>query len=206
MDDLINMLGGRSGGSIQQLARQFGISDEQAEGAVRGLAPALTGALGKNAASPGGLESLLGALQKGQHQRYVDEPAALAEETTVADGNAILGHLLGSKDESRRVAAAASEGSGLDVGMLKQMLPLVASLLMGSVGGQANKSGALSGGNLGGLASVLQGLGAGGAGGGLGDMLGGAMGGGGGGAMGGSSSTSGGGGLLGGLLGRFLKR
>lgn len=204
MDELLNMLGGRGGGSIQQLASQFGISDEQAEGAVRGLAPALTGALGKNTASPGGMESLLGALTKGQHERYVENPQALAEESTVEDGNAILGHLLGSKDESRRVAAAASQSSGLDVGMLKKMLPLVASLLMGSMSGKAKQASAGSQPDMGGLASVLQGLGAGG---GLGDMLGGAMGGGGGGAFGGdTSSKSGGGGLLGGLLGRFLKR
>lgn len=201
MDELLNMLGGRGGGSIQQLAQQFGISDEQAEGAVRGLAPALTSALGKNTASPGGLEALLGAVQKGGHDRYVDNPASLAEPTTTEDGNAILGHLLGSKDESRRVAAAAAPVAGLDAGMLKQMLPLVATLLMGSIGGGAKKSASGGGADLGGLASVLQGLGAGG-GGGLGDVLGGALG-------GGSSSrgsSGGGGGGLGGLLGRFLKR
>lgn len=198
MDELLNMLGGRGGGSIQQLASQFGISDEQAEGAVRGLAPALTEALGKNTASPGGLEALLGAVQKGGHDRYVDNPASLADAATTEDGNNILGHLLGSKDESRRVAAAAAPAAGLDVGMLKKMLPLVASLLMGSIGGGAKKSATGGGGaDMGGLASVLQGLGAGG---GVGDLLGGALGGGGGGSMGGSS----GGGGLGGLLGRFL--
>lgn len=197
MDELLNMLGGRSGGSIQQLAQQFGISDEQAEGAVRGLAPALTEALGKNTASPGGLEALLGAVQKGGHERYVDNPASLADTATTEDGNKILGHLLGSKDESRRVAAAAAPVAGLDVGILKKMLPLVASLLMGSIGGGAKKSAAGGAPDMGGLASVLQGLGAGG---GVGDLLGGALGGGGGGSMGGNS----GGGGLGALLGRFL--
>jgi len=197
MDELLNMLGG---GSIRQLASQFGISDEQAEGAVRGLAPALTSALGKNTASPGGLEALLGAVQKGGHDRYVDDPSTLADAATTEDGNNILGHLLGSKDESRRVAAAAAPVAGLDTGMLKQMLPLVASLLMGSIGGGAKKSGSGGGVDMGGLASVLQGLGAGGGGGALGDVLGGALGG------GASSRSSSGGGGLGGLLGRFLKR
>ena len=199
MDELLNMLGGRGGGSIQQLAKQFGISDEQAEGAVRGLAPALTEALGRNTAKPGGLEALLGAVQSGGHDRYVENPSSLADEATTADGNAILGHLLGSKDESRRVAAAAAPAAGLDVGMLKKMLPLVATLLMGSIGGGAKKSATGGAPDMGGLASVLQGLGAGG---GVGDLLGGALGGGGGGSMGGRSGGGGLGGMLGKLFGR----
>jgi hypothetical protein len=199
MDELLAALGGKNGAAIGQLAQQFGISPDQAEGAVRGLAPSLTGAISKNTAQPGGLESLFGALQKGGHDRYVENPTALAEEGTTEDGNAILGHLLGSKDESRQVASAAAVSSGLDAGMLKKMLPLVATLLMGSLGGKAKQSGALGGGGgaggMGGLASILQGMGAGG---GLGDMLGGAMGGG---ASSGSSSSGGG---LGALLGKFL--
>ena len=157
MDELLNMLGGRGGGSIQQLARQFSISDEQAEGAVRGLAPALTSALGKNTASPGGLEALLGAIRNGDHDRYVDNPATLAEPATTEDGNAILGHLLGSKEESRRVAAAAAPVAGLDTGTLKQMLPLVATLLMGSIGGGARQS-ASGGGGVDGFAVVERGF------------------------------------------------
>lgn len=204
MDELLNMLGGRGGGSVQQLAKQFGISDEQAEGAVRGLAPALTEALGKNTAKPGGLEALFGAVQSGGHDRYVDNPASLADAATAEDGNKILGHLLGSKGESRRVAAAAAPAAGLEVGMLKQMLPLVATLLMGSIGGGAKKSGSGGEADLGGLAAVLQGLGAGGGGGALGEVLGDALGGSS--SSGGRSSSGRSSGGLGGLLGRLMGR
>jgi hypothetical protein len=198
MDELLKMLNrGGSGGSnpLQQLAQQFGLSPEQAEKAVRGLAPALTGALGRNARSPGGLESLQSALQSGNHGRYVDEPASLADPATTEDGNAILGHLLGSKDESRRVAGETASSTGIDADILKKMLPLLASLVMGSVSKQASGGSSAGGlGGLGGLTSILEGLG--------GGTLGGALGGAPAGGAGQPAATGGIGGLLGKIFGR----
>jgi hypothetical protein len=41
-------------------------------------------------------------------------------------GNQILGHIFGSKDTSRDVAAQASQQSGIDTSVLKKLLPIVA--------------------------------------------------------------------------------
>ena len=41
-------------------------------------------------------------------------------------GNQILGHIFGSKDKSRDVAAQASQQSGVDSSVLKKLLPIVA--------------------------------------------------------------------------------
>jgi hypothetical protein len=41
-------------------------------------------------------------------------------------GNQILGHIFGSKDKSRDVAAQASAHSGVDPSILKKLLPIVA--------------------------------------------------------------------------------
>lgn len=70
------------------------------------------------------------ALGKGNHSRYLDDSSTLTDPDTVKDGNGILGHLLGSKDVSRRVARQASQKTGLGEGILKKMLPLVASMAM----------------------------------------------------------------------------
>jgi len=46
---------------------------------------------------------------------------------TVQDGNGILGHIFGSKDVSREVAARASAQSGVGADVLKKLLPIGAS-------------------------------------------------------------------------------
>lgn len=125
------LLNAHGGGATQLLAQRFGISPEQAASAVSALAPALATGIQQNAASEGGLQSLLGALQGGQHQQYVENAETLERPDTTADGNAILGHVLGSKDVSRQVAGQASEQTGLGVDLLKQMLPVVAAMTMG---------------------------------------------------------------------------
>src|SRR5574339_418908 len=89
------------GGALGQITKQLGLSESQARSAVGALTPALSRGIENNVAQPGGLESLLQALSSGNHQRYVDEPETLGSEESIADGNAILGHILGSKDVSR---------------------------------------------------------------------------------------------------------
>ena len=66
----------------------------------------------------------------------MDNPAALGDAGTVADGNGILGHLLGSKDVSRQVARQAATQTGLGEDILKRLLPVVATMVMGSLSKQ----------------------------------------------------------------------
>lgn len=154
------LLGAHGGGATDVLAQRFGISPEQAASAVGALAPALASGIQQNAASEGGLQSLLGALMGGQHQQYVDNAETVDRPDTIADGNAILGHVLGSKDVSRQVASQASAQTGLGADLLKQILPVVAAMTMGAlskeVAGQAGQQ-ASGGGLLGTLGSLLGG-------------------------------------------------
>lgn len=98
MRDSVNAHGG---GATELLAQRFGISPDQAASAVSALAPALASGPQQNATNEGGLQALLGALASGQHQQYVEDPNALNRPATIADGNAIFGYVLGSKDASR---------------------------------------------------------------------------------------------------------
>ncbi len=178
MDILNTVLGAANGGAVAQLAAQFGLSPDQASSAVGALMPALANGLQKNVTSEEGLGSLASALGTGKHEAYLENPAALTQQATTEDGNAILAHVLGSKDVSRQVAGQASAQTGIDPAILKQMLPLVATLAMGAL---ARHSKAAAGG--GALGSS-----------GVGGMLGGLVGG-----QGGASAL---GNVLGGLLGR----
>lgn len=133
MNLLNTIMEANKGGAVQALARNFNLDETQARGAVGALLPALAKGMQKNAASPQGIQGLIGALTKGDHSRYLDNPAKLTSAETVADGNGILGHLLGSKEVSRQVAAQASAQTGVDTNVLKKMLPMVAAMAMGSV-------------------------------------------------------------------------
>jgi len=137
------ILDARGGGAVRDLSRNFGIEEGQAVSALRQLLPALSSGLKRNVGQPEGLESLLGALKSGNHARYLEDASAIGQPETVGEGNGILGHLLGSKDVSRRVAGRAAERTGLPEGLLKKMLPVVATLAMGALSKQTTGRGGL---------------------------------------------------------------
>ena len=138
MDLLLNS---KSGGAIDQLARQVGLNQDQVRAVIGQIAPALGQGLARNTRASGGLDGLLAALQNGNHSRYVDRPDTLGSADTIADGNGILGHILGSKDVSRSLAGQAAASTGVSADLIKQMLPLIASLAMGSLAKQNGAGG-----------------------------------------------------------------
>jgi hypothetical protein len=151
MNILESILNAQNGAAVKQMGQQLGLGEDQTTSALSALVPALAGGFQRNMQTSGGLESLLGALAGGQHSRYVEDPASLAGATD--DGNGILGHIFGSKDVSRQVATRAAAQTGIDPGILKQMLPLVAAMMMGTMArGQSSTgtqaAGADSGGGL----------------------------------------------------------
>lgn len=145
MNVLEALLNAQGGGAANNLGRQFGLNGGQAQSAIEALLPALAGAMNQNARAPGGLDALLGALAGGSHGRYVDDPAALGDPGTVQDGNNILGHLFGSKEVSRQVAARASQQTGIGAEVLKKMLPVVAAMVMGSLARRGQAGGGQGG-------------------------------------------------------------
>jgi len=130
---LNEILSARNGATVEQLANQFGLGQDETRNAVASLLPALSAGIRRNATSGGGLESLLGALTKGQHERYLDDPKALSAPGAIDDGNNILGHILGNKETSRQVADQAAQTTGVSATLLKQLLPVVAGLAMGAL-------------------------------------------------------------------------
>ena len=123
------------------LAQQFGLSNEQATSAIGALLPALAGGLQRNVSQPGGLESLIGALAGGNHGRYLDDVNQMGSSGTLSEGNAILGHILGSKDVSRSVASNAASVTGIGEDTLKKMLPVLATLAMAALSRQTASAG-----------------------------------------------------------------
>lgn len=134
--DLIDSVGGQQ--SLGSLANSLGLDASKTNDLVGALAPALMGSLQKQTSSQEGLEGFKNALQTGKHQEYLSNPASMTSADTVADGNNILGHVFGNKDVSRNVAAQAAASTGIDSSLIKQALPLIASLAMGAMSKSSN--------------------------------------------------------------------
>lgn len=152
-------------GSLEAIARELGISPQQASAGAEALAPAVLGGFQKRARGEGGgLSDLLSSLGGGGLLEQVQSP----QPTDVSAGNDVLGQIFGSKDVSRAVAQDAAGRSGLDPALLKKMLPLLAMVVTGLMAkGQGPAGGA--GGGLGGMLGSILGRG-GGAGSGLGGL------------------------------------
>lgn len=132
--DLMELLkSAGAGDSLGEVAGSVGLGNADAERLVGALAPALMRGLQKQTETDDGLQSLQRALASGNHQGYIDEPQRIKSSATRDDGNRILGHLFGSKDVSRNVAAQAAAETGIDAGLIKQALPLVAGIAMGAL-------------------------------------------------------------------------
>lgn len=153
--DLMDLIGQAGGGkSLDKLAGTLGLDASDTGSLVGALAPALMRGMQKQTESSDALSGLTNALGSGKHQQYLDQPDRISDASSIADGNNILGHLFGSKDVSRNVAAKAADSTGIDVGLIKKALPMLAGLAMGAVSKKhdaGDTSGSMLGGLLGGL-------------------------------------------------------
>jgi hypothetical protein len=134
MPTLFDMLtNAQNGHGIEALSRQFGLSQQQTQSAVEALLPAFSQGLKRNASDPYGVGAFLAALASGQHAKYFEDASKALSQQGVDEGNGILGHLFGSKELSRAVASQAAQTTGIGQDILKQMLPVIASMIMGGL-------------------------------------------------------------------------
>jgi len=136
----------QNGAGMQALAQQYGLSMQQTQAAVQALLPAFSQGLQRNTADPYGMGAFMTAMASGQHAKYFEDATRAFSPQGIDEGNGILGHLFGSKDLSRAVAAQAAQATGLSQQVLQQMLPAMASMMMGGLFNQTNNQ--LSGGQM----------------------------------------------------------
>jgi hypothetical protein len=127
----------QNGQAVELMARQFNLSQQQAALAMEALAPAFSQGLKRNTSDPYGVSNFLQALASGGHAKYYEDAANAFSPAGMQDGNGILGHLFGSKELSRAVAAQAAQATGIQQEVLKQMLPAMAAMMMGGLFKQA---------------------------------------------------------------------
>lgn len=141
MQQLLDMLMGQQNQSnLNDIMSQFGLDENQARQAVGSLLPGVSQGIQQQVKAQNG--SILDQISNAQQQQYLDDDSArLYEQGALDEGNAIVGQIFQGQEASQQLAGQAAQQTGLDLGMLQQLLPMVASMAMGGLGKQANQQG-----------------------------------------------------------------
>ena len=144
--DILDLLNGPMGQTlIQGASKQLGLGQDSTQKALGTAMPLILGAMKNNAATPEGASGLLGALMGDKHDGGIMDQLGdilggdSVNEDVLKDGEGILGHVFGGKQEN--VAAAVSKSSGIDMGTAMDIMKVAGPLLMGVLGKQAREKG-----------------------------------------------------------------
>lgn len=157
--DLLNDPMGKA--IISGVAGQTNQPESKTQDVLTMALPVLMQAMKRNASTPQGAESLLGAISNKHDGGILDNLSGLfgsggVDSNVMEDGSKILGHVLGNKQAN--VQNALSQKSGMDVGSISQILKVAAPILMGVLGSQAKQNNVSSQSGLDGLlGGMLQG-------------------------------------------------
>ncbi len=188
---------------VQDIANKIGADEGEVNNAIRTLVPALVGGLAENVAADQIDSSDLESAVAQQGASGLLDGGVTVDQVDAKQGDQYVAKIFGGNDSSVVASALADKGAG-GGDLIKQLLPILAPIVLAYIGKQLSKGsapagqGSAGGGGLGDiLGSVLGGAGGGGGGGNnpLGSILGSVLGGGG----GGQNSPIGE--ILGGLLG-----
>lgn len=113
------------------LASTYGISQQAATSAMATLLPAMIGGLEKNTLSRDGIAGLMTALSSGHHYNVIANPDAIGQAATVADGNAVIGHLLGPGGLPQAALQTAATKAGVPLTAMGGIAPMIAVFLLG---------------------------------------------------------------------------
>jgi hypothetical protein len=123
--------------ALKNLSSAFGIDSTAAEPAVASLATALANRIQRNMISRGGVADIAGLLIDSSAGRAATDSSSLASLQVAETGNHVLDVLIGDKHVSRGIAARTAAETGIDEGLAKKLLPVVASMLVGNLQKQA---------------------------------------------------------------------
>ena len=117
-----------------QAAQKTGLDAGQLEKLMPMATAMMMSRLGKNAENPQAAEALNAALD-----RHQSNPASLADDTVIADGEKILGHVFGG--QKNNAAQSLAKIGGIDQGQASNLMAMVAPMVMGALGQQKKQQG-----------------------------------------------------------------
>jgi hypothetical protein len=144
---------------LSAIGRQFGLDEAQTRAALEALTPVVASGIRRTAQTPEGLQDIFSNVLTGGHGQRMNADGVQFDNAQ-NPGNEILGQIFGSKDVSRGVAQQLSATSGIGAAIIKKLLPIVASIVMGQVAkkmGAGNAAPAPGGGGLGDILKDIMG-------------------------------------------------
>jgi hypothetical protein len=191
---------------VQDIASKLGVDESEVNSAIQTLVPALVGGLQHNVQSDDIDSSKLESAVNTQAASGLLDGGVSVDQVDQHEGDKIVANIFGGNDSNQVASALAGGGAGSS-NLLKQLLPILAPIVLAYIGKQLTKGG--------GAAAPAQPQAQAAGGGGLGEVLGSILGGGGGGnnalgsilgsVLGGGGGGQGGaGGALGDILGGLL--
>lgn len=121
----------QGGAAFDNIARAYGMSPEQLRAMTAALTPAFAQGFQRQSLSDEGARRFSELFQTEAYARAFEAQAAALGPETRGAGEDALGALFGSKDVSRAVAAQAAAVSGVQAQIIRDVLPVLASILMG---------------------------------------------------------------------------
>lgn len=128
MDQLTQVVAGQM---VQQATAKTGMDAGMVEKLMPVAMAALMGGLKKNASDPRGAEALASALDR-HDGSLLNNISQLGDENVLADGQKILGHILGGKRAQTEQALAKTAGVNQD--QIGQLLAMAAPAVLASLG------------------------------------------------------------------------
>jgi hypothetical protein len=132
----------QGGNAYNNLAQQFGIGPDQAQKAVEAVLPAFSLGLQQQAQTLEGWSNILSSLSQSQNSaQFYDSDGDGIPDSMENDGQNALGGLFGTPEVTQAMAGQAAQFAGLPATIMQQMLPVIASMVIGGLFKSASNSG-----------------------------------------------------------------
>lgn len=130
-----------SGDNLSAISQSIGADEGTTSSAIQAALPLIVGGLARNASSEGGASALAGALDRNHDGSVMDDIAGfvMGGGAQQSNGAGILGHIFGDRQDA--VHEGVSQASGLDMGTVARLLPILAPIVMGYLGRQKQEQG-----------------------------------------------------------------
>ncbi len=143
--DIMNMIFSSLQSSVtEKIASKFGADPETLNQVIASLTPKLTEEV-KNKLKDPNVDSapIIQKATDPEIQTIAEKAQEYIEKDDIVDkGNELLGYITGSKEKSKEIAAQVADETGFDFSMIKQLLPMVAPIVMGTLGKTLSQSNA----------------------------------------------------------------